>query len=123
MSEDATYEELLRACRKMARADENARWAVSVVFLVGEQKTSRDRARFLAHCDAQSGRIDWRAVLAEGTWSSTEKLMLKAAAKLAGDGVEIDLGEVMDRLDDRQAWVVDGMLMARHTCRVPEQFR
>jgi hypothetical protein len=119
-----TYEELVKMLRAKAAADQNARWAVAVVFLVGEQKTSRDRARFLPHCDVTTSQvIDWQAVLDEGTWSSTEKLMLRAAGHLAGDDVEIDLKAAMDKLDDRQSGVLDAMLLARHTATVPEQYR
>lgn len=121
--ETPTYEEMVEAFRARTRMDDNARWAVGLVFLLGQQKIARDRSRFLPHCVMAPARINWRAALDEGTWSSTETLMLKAAGRLSGDDVDVDLDKAMERFDNYQASVLDAMLLARHTSKVPERYR
>ncbi|WP_034267787.1 hypothetical protein [Actinospica robiniae] len=118
-----TYDALLKAMREKAAIDPNARWAVSVVFLISEQKISRDLKWFLTHCDATTPRIDWKAILGEGTWSVTEKSILQAAAVLSGDNrMIIYLDQVGQRLSGWHVDVFYSMLEARNTQRVPEKY-
>lgn len=60
-------------------------------------------ARLWGHVNLQRETIQFDDILASGTWSSTEFLMLQAASSLFSGDTKVSLYRLMDRLSDDQA--------------------
>ena len=94
--------------------------AVPATLMTLEPRITRD-GRFLDYCDPEAATVEWPEMIENGGWSSTQLLLLKAAAFLAGArGIEINLNRAMERLDERQADILDQMLVAHHTGKLDE---
>lgn len=66
--------------------------------------------RVWRHLDPLIDGIDFRAILAESTWSHSERLLLEYAWSLFNGGVSVDMGCLMSRLDPaRQTLAIEAL--------------
>ena len=103
---------------KLARESSQHRWgeAAAVAVLLGFEPVA-GQGRLAVH--ASSDGIDWEAVLADKTWSPSERFLIGTAAGLwSGRRTMVDISRVAF-LDDAflQAW--QDMITAALTGRVP----
>lgn len=90
--------------------------AAAVAVLLGFERITGDN-RFEAHVD-QTG-VHWDEVLADGTWSPSERFLIASAAALwNGRNGQVDLSRV-SWLDDRFWRVWHDMVIAARTGRIP----
>lgn len=92
--------------------------AAAVAVLLGFERISCDK-RFASRTDREG--VDWDEVLADGTWSSTERFLLESAACLWNSrNGKVDLGQIYS-LDGNFWKVWHDMVIAVRTGRVPGQ--
>jgi len=62
--------------------------------------------RVWVHVDLVRERIQFKAILENGTFSSGERCLLQATASLFNQEYSVNLWEIFDSLDDRNAGLV-----------------
>jgi hypothetical protein len=103
---------------RLARESSRNRWgeAAAVAVLLGFEPIA-GQARLTVHADADG--IDWEAVLADETWSPSERFLIGTAAGLwSGRRTMIDISRV-PFLDDAFLQTWQDMITAALTGHVP----
>jgi hypothetical protein len=80
-------------------------WRAAWHIITCEYFRPTDR-RLWSHVDLKHESLHFDRILAEGTWSSTEELMLRAAWSLFDYECQVNLYRLMNCLDDIQARVL-----------------
>jgi len=86
--------------RKLSRASD---WRAALTILTS---TFAKDGRVWQHVDLERERIHFEEILADGTFSSGERMLLTVAASLFNQDHRINLWEVLNRVDDTNAALI-----------------
>ena len=84
-----------------ARTARKSEWAAALAVLTSKRFATDDRV--WRHVDDDMTGIAFREMLADGPWTSGERLLLEFAASLYGAGVGVDAGRLLALGDSSRA--------------------
>jgi hypothetical protein len=95
-------------------------WRAALHIITSPTFRSND-ARLWSHVDLGGRSIFFADIIKEGTWSSTEALMLRAAWSLFNQDCDINLWNLVNRISDDQAvTLLDAIACAAFSRYIPK---